>query len=646
MKRLQQQPQRRRLRRRRRDLLLVFVVVFAVADVAASSPSSCVAASASTAVVVAAAAAAAVARSSAGEERCRRRRRRRSNNNDDNRTPMSAAAFVVRQRQRNAIAEKLRVRGRYSSSAAKPVLSSATVVVGATKSAASAAGGGGNEQRAKARPIDPTGWPGVNRFPAKRHCSRCGLCETTHVRQVREACAFLDGGMRRNVDALEPIVHGRSRRNFDGGEVDNLPPDEGRFGVLYEPMKLVRGVGMQRRRRRDGEKGKDDDSNDVDEAQWTGAVTGIAVAALESGAVDAVVCIANAGNSDFDGDNNNDGSTNNAKLSWCVPEPIVARTPEEVLRGRGVKPSLAPSLAVLDDIRRDPTIKRLLFCGVGCAVQAFRAVQSSLTNLEEVYVLGTNCVDNSPTPEAAERFVREGFGLDPTVHGRPRGYEFMQDFKVHVKTDTGAYLTKPYFSLPGTIAEQSIAASCLACTDYTNALADAVVGYMAAPLKEGARMDQSLQTLSVRNARGAKMVETAVRAGRLDVVEGVAATGRGGHEQLAVSTVQSDAIVQSIVGGKVPDAGIPRWIGEILAYALRTFVAPTGVNFARYSIDYHLLRNYLYMLDVWGEERTQESMPRFARDIVRHYVEASPVMAQLKSKVIAKRSHEVKPEDG
>ena len=35
-----------------------------------------------------------------------------------------------------------------------------------------------------------------------------------------------------------------------------------------------------------------------------------------------------------------------------------------------------------------------------CPSTAFRAVQDDL-GLEEVYVLGTNCADNSPTPEAA-----------------------------------------------------------------------------------------------------------------------------------------------------------------------------------------------------------------------------------------------------
>jgi hypothetical protein len=41
----------------------------------------------------------------------------------------------------------------------------------------------------KPKPIDPSGWP--EKFPAKEHCSKCGLCETTFVSHVTDACAFL-----------------------------------------------------------------------------------------------------------------------------------------------------------------------------------------------------------------------------------------------------------------------------------------------------------------------------------------------------------------------------------------------------------------------------------------------------------------------
>ncbi|KAL3912487.1 MAG: hypothetical protein SGILL_006864, partial [Bacillariaceae sp.] len=458
-----------------------------------------------------------------------------------------------------------------------------------------------SSSKTTSKSIDPAGWP--DRFPAKEHCSKCGLCETSFVANVTDACAFLGDGMAR-MDAMEEIVHGK-RRNLDDMVWSNKlsgTAEEARFGVLHEPVRLAKG-------------------NAIVGAQWTGVVTGIALSMLESGQVDAVVCIANE---------DDDDDATDSKNAFASPKPIVARTSEDVLRGRGVKPALAPSLRVLDEIKSDPTIRKLLFCGVGCGVQAFRAIQDDL-DLDEVYVLGTNCADNSPTTEAAQTFIRDGVKIDDASN--VQGYEFMQDFKVHVKTED-SYITKPYFTLPGTIAEQSIATSCRACFDYTNALADVVVGYMGAPLNDNARMDESYQTLTIRNERGAKMVQTAFEASRL--ILGEDATGKGSHETLALATINSDALVLAMVDQAVPEAGMPGWMGEFMAFGMTRF-GPKGINFARYSIDYHVLRNYLHVLDAWGKERAQQSTPEYARAIVKHYLEDDDDFAKLASLIEAKQ---------
>ena len=167
------------------------------------------------------------------------------------------------------------------------------------------------------KPIDGNEWP--HKFPAKEHCSKCGLCETSFVTQVSDACAFLNEGMKR-IDWMEPLVHGNER-------------SDAHFGVMTQPIRLVKGTSP--------------------ESQWTGVVTSIALSMLETKQVDAVVCIAAASDDD----------------DFGAGQPIIAKTPEQVLRGRGVKPSLAPSLQVLDEIQNDDSIQRLLFCGVGCAVQ-------------------------------------------------------------------------------------------------------------------------------------------------------------------------------------------------------------------------------------------------------------------------------------
>jgi len=60
---------------------------------------------------------------------------------------------------------------------------------------------------------------------------------------------------------------------------------------------------------------------------------------------------------------------------------------------------------------------------------------------------------------------------------------------------------------------------------------------------------------------------------------------------------------------------------------------PKGINFARYSIDYHVLRNYLHVLDTWGKERAETVLPKYSKDIVNHYIENDAEFAKLVSAV-------------
>jgi coenzyme F420-reducing hydrogenase beta subunit len=487
------------------------------------------------------------------------------------------------------------------------------------------------EQPPRRSSSPPTPITDPRKFPAQQHCSRCGLCETSFVVNVTQACAFLPTlGMAR-LDALEPKVHGRSRRysirnppidreDDVKNNADDDDDDEARFGVLLRPIQLARG-------------------RNIAQAQWTGVVTSIATALLESGAVDAVACIAAAAGND---DDDSDGST--TSTGWNNrPRPILARTVADVYQARGVKPSLAPSLAVLDEIIRtaNPPVRKLLFCGVGCAVQAFRTIQDDL-GLENVYVLGTNCADNSPTPEAATQFIEQGLGI-PTA--TVAGYEFMPDYRVHVKQTNGSYVKRPYFSLPGNIAETAIAKSCLTCMDYTNGLADVVVGYMGAPMT-GA-MNQNYQTLSVRNQRGAFMVDTAIARNRLEI--SLDNAGRSGRfvADLVGATLESDPLVGRMIGQAPATTGMPVWLGDILATIL-TRTGPKGLNFAKYSIDYHILRNYFYILHESSSlsssggptitTKPDVAVPSFAQAIIDHYRSTNKNVARLEELIWARRT--------
>ena len=181
------------------------------------------------------------------------------------------------------------------------------------------------------------------------------------------------------IEELEESVHGR-RRNFDKAR-------EIQYGVFTEMLYARKAPALQG-------------------AQWTGVLTSIALEMLASGKVDGVICVASQ------------------ESNPMAPRPVLATTAEQILATRGVKPSLSPNLSVLSEVEARG-IKRLLFIGVGCAVQALRSVEQYL-GLEELFVLGTNCTDNG-TSEGLAKFLDNASTEPETVVG----YEFMQDYQVH-----------------------------------------------------------------------------------------------------------------------------------------------------------------------------------------------------------------------
>ena len=156
------------------------------------------------------------------------------------------------------------------------------------------------------------------------------------------------------------------------------------------------------------------------------------------------------------------------------------------------KPTLSPNLSVLEQIEQSG-MKRLLVIGVGCQIQALRAIEKQL-GLEKLYVLGTPCVDNV-TRAGLQKFLDTTSRSPSTVVY----YEFMQDFRVHFKHEDGSTETVPFFGLKTNQLKEVFAPSCLSCFDYVNGLADLVVGYMGAPF--------GWQWIVVRNDSGQEMLD-------------------------------------------------------------------------------------------------------------------------------------------
>jgi 3,8-divinyl protochlorophyllide a 8-vinyl-reductase (ferredoxin) len=377
-----------------------------------------------------------------------------------------------------------------------------------------------------------------SRRPAKDLCSECGLCDTHYIHYVKDACAFLN----QQIPELETTAHGRSRD-------------------LEQEMDLYFGVHTQMMAARKTEP--------IAGAQWTGIVSSIAIEMLNRGLVEGVVCVQSSPDDRF------------------TPQPIIATTPEEILAARVNKPTLSPNLNILEQVEQSG-LKRLLAIGVGCQIQALRAVQDKI-GLEKLYVLGTPCTDNV-TRAGLQKFLETTSRSPETVVY----YEFMQDFNVHFKHEDGSTELVPFFGLNTKELKDVFAPSCLSCFDYVNSLADLVVGYMGAPY--------GWQWLVVRNETGQEM---------LDLVQDQLET------QPVMSKGDRKAAVQQGIGAYDKAVTLPMWVAKMMGVVIDK-VGPKGLEYARFSIDSHFTRNYLHVKRNYPQ-KLEQHVPDYAKKIVAQY---------------------------
>jgi len=374
--------------------------------------------------------------------------------------------------------------------------------------------------------------------PAKELCSDCGLCDTYFIHYVKTACAFIEP----DIAHLEAKTHGRSR--------DLAIEDELYFGVHQQMLSAQK-------------------TDPIAGAQWTGIVSSIAIKMLEKGVVEGVVCVQSQPSDRF------------------APKVIIAQTREDILLARVNKPTLSPNLSVLEEVIKSG-LKKLLVIGVGCQIQALRAVQDKL-GLEKLYVLGTPCVDNV-SRAGLQKFLESTSRSPATVVH----YEFMQDFNIHFKHSDGTVELVPFFGLKTKELKEVFAPSCMTCFDYTNALADLVVGYMGAPY--------GWQWIVVRNDRGQEM---------LDLVS----------DELTVQavTAQGDrrSAVQQGISAYDQALTLPMWLAWLIGFVVNRF-GPKGLEYAKFSIDSHFARNYLYLRRNYPHKLAKQ-VPEFAQKIVARY---------------------------
>ena len=363
--------------------------------------------------------------------------------------------------------------------------------------------------------IEPT----ITGGPARGLCTDCGLSRSSDPKRCGQACQFIKPDYVR----LETAVHGRER------DIDK--PDE----LFFGPHKR-----MLRARLAKPSAG----------AQWTGVTTRLAERLLETGAVDAVLTMA---------PDKND--------KWR-PKPVIVTRADGMAQCRGMRMGYAPLLALVE-----PALamgyKRLAVIGIPCQVYALRAIEAELKRefgLEQLYVIGTPCSDNTTTERFHEflALLGEDQGEDPDD---VTYLEFRADYHVELRYKDGRVKAIPFLQLPlSKLPADFFPLTCRTCVDYTNVLADITVGYMGG---------EGEQWLLVRNQRGENLLEL---LGNEVVTSTPGSAGkRAGAVRGFIKNVERAA-------GGLPLRKMPNWLRPIVGW-LMPRVGPRGLEFARARVD-------------------------------------------------------------
>ena len=390
----------------------------------------------------------------------------------------------------------------------------------------------------------------------KKLCSLCGLCMVSAwpADESITGCVFTTGWL------------GKQEADFFGQERSQDDYDEMLFGISKE--RFVARI-----------------TNPLPNVQFTGIITSMAKTAFENGLVDAVITV------------------HRSREDYMLPEPVLARSTEAILKGAGSKPVLASSLRLLEQVYTEG-IKRLLVIGTPCQIQNLREFKKRFSYLNHVdlYAIGIPCTDNCYPQKF--RWVLEQMSRSPQT---VRFIEFMQDFTIHLKHENGQLEQVPFFCLPQQLARGDIhPPSCRSCFDYMNSLADITVGYLGAPFN----LEKPNQWVLVRTERGQELLGMIE-----DQLEILPETSEGDREGAVKQYVEK--VLTQLKTDTVSRAPLSLDEGMQLAEYIYS-VGPKGLEFARYGIETHLIQSY-YFVKFYYPELLSPLVPNHTYRILKTY---------------------------
>ena len=352
-------------------------------------------------------------------------------------------------------------------------------------------------------------------------CTDCGVSRTAEPKRCGRACQFIAP----DYPGLERQVHGRER---DPEKADEL---------FFGPFQRM--VQARLKTPRPG-------------AQWTGIATRLGERLLETGAVDAVIAI-----------------KPDADDRW-KPQPALITDPADMASCRGMRMGYAPLLQLVEPARESGH-RRLAIIGIPCQIYALRGLEAEL-GLDELYVIGTPCSDNTTT----ERF-HEFLALLSDQPETITYLEFRADYRVELRFENGDVKEIPFLKLPiARLAPDFFPLTCRSCVDYTNALADITIGYM------GGRGEQ---WLLVRNQRGETLLDLLG-----DEVDSRPPSSAGKRASAVRGFIRN---VERAAGG-LPLRAMPDWLRPFMGW-LMPKIGPRGLEFARARLEMKAAETVLHL---------------------------------------------------
>ena len=228
------------------------------------------------------------------------------------------------------------------------------------------------------------------------------------------------------------------------------------------------------------------DNKVLSKAQDGGIVSAILIYALEENIIDGTI-VAGPGDE-----------------PW-KPEPLVATTKKEFLKGAGTKYTMCPNLSVIKEATREYGLEKIGTVGTPCQVMGLRKMQTYPLGVRNVVdkialSIGIYCMENFPY-ESLKTFINDKVGVTPsqvTKMNITKGKLFI--------THTGGEGKIPLKETHG--YEQ---AGCNYCMDYVAELSDLSCGSVGA--KPG------WSTIIKRTDKGASLIDKAIKEGVLETTE-------------------------------------------------------------------------------------------------------------------------------